>query len=63
VPTESPSGSSAARIQETSLRKELGLPDLVLAQVLCVVGSSWVGIAGKVGRAHVVFWLAAMLVF
>src|ERR1044071_5703696 len=45
------------------LRKELGLGDLVLAQVLCVVGSSWVGIAGKVGRAHVVFWLAAMLMF
>lgn len=61
--SESPRGSSVARIQETSLRKELGLRDLVLAQVLCVVGSSWVGIAGKLGRAHVVFWLAAMLVF
>jgi amino acid transporter len=45
------------------LRKELGLRDLVLAQVLCVVGSSWVGIAAKLGRSHVVFWLAAMLVF
>jgi len=45
------------------LRRELGLRDLVLAQVLCVVGSSWVGIAGKVGRAHVVFWLGAMLLF
>ena len=54
--------NTAARQQET-LRKELGLRDLVLAQVLCVVGSSWVGIAGKVGRAHVVFWLAAMLAF
>ncbi len=37
--------------------------DLVLAQVLCVVGSSWVGIAAKLGRAHVVFWLTAMLLF
>ena len=45
--------------QET-LRKELGLRDLVLAQVLCVVGSSWVGIAAKLGRAHVVFWLVAI---
>jgi len=35
----------------------------VLAQVLCVVGSSWVGVAAKLGRAHVVFWLAAMLAF
>lgn len=35
----------------------------MLAQVLCVVGSSWVGVAAKLGRAHVVFWLAAMLAF
>ncbi len=50
-------------IEEPALRKELGLRDLVLAQVLCVVGSSWVGVAAKLGRAHVVFWLAAMLTF
>jgi amino acid transporter len=49
--------------EEAALRKELGLKDLVLAQVLCVVGSSWVGVAAKLGRAHVVFWLAAMLAF
>ncbi len=55
--------ASVAHLQEANLRKELGLKDLVLAQVLCVVGSSWVGIAGKVGRAHVVFWLAAILAF
>jgi amino acid transporter len=41
----------------------MGLGDLVLAQVLCVVGSSWVGVAAKLGRAHVLFWLAAMLTF
>ncbi len=45
------------------LRKELGLRDLVLAQILCVVGSSWVGVAAKLGRAHLVFWIAAMLLF
>ncbi|MFI4981568.1 MAG: APC family permease, partial [Nevskiales bacterium] len=39
------------------------LRDLVLAQVLCVVGSSWVGVAAKLGRAHVVFWLVAMALF
>jgi amino acid transporter len=54
---------SVARIQEVSLRKELGLRDLVLAQVLCVVGSTWVGVAAKLGRAHVAFWLGAMLLF
>ena len=45
------------------LRKELGLGDLVLAQVLCVVGSTWVGIAAKLGRAHLVFWVVAMAMF
>lgn len=48
---------------ESGLRKELGLKDLVLAQVLCVVGSGWVGVAARLGRTHVVFWLAAMLMF
>jgi amino acid transporter len=41
----------------------MGLGDLVLAQVLCVVASGWVGVAAKLGRAHVLFWLAAMLMF
>ncbi|HEV3202267.1 MAG TPA: APC family permease [Bryobacteraceae bacterium] len=63
MPTEPSGGATVARIQETTLRRELGLRDLVLAQVLCVVGSSWVGVAGKVGRAHVVFWLGSMLLF
>jgi len=49
--------------EQASLRKELGLGDLVMAQVLCVVGSTWVGIAAKLGRAHVAFWLGAMLLY
>jgi amino acid transporter len=49
--------------QDTALRKEMGLGDLVLAQVLCVVGSTWVGVAAKLGRAHLVFWLASMLLY
>ena len=32
-----------------SLRKPLGLFDLVLTQILFVVGSSWVGAAAKLG--------------
>jgi glutamate:GABA antiporter len=52
-----------ATLEQAGLRKELGLGDLVLAQVLCVVGSTWVGIAAKLGRAHVAFWLGAMLLF
>ena len=52
-----------ARSEETGLRRELGLADLVLAQVVCVVGSAWVGIAAKLGRAHAVMWIVAMLLF
>lgn len=53
----------AALGEQKSLKKELGLGDLVLAQVLCVVGSSWVGVAAKLGRAHTVFWIAAILLY
>ena len=49
--------------EQTGLRKELALRDLVMAQVLCVVGSTWVGIAAKLGRAHVALWLGSMLLF
>ena len=45
------------------LRRQLGLGDLVLAQVLCVVGSSWVGVAAGLGRAQMLFWLGAMVAF
>src|SRR5277367_1586986 len=45
------------------LQREMGLRDLVLAQVLCVVGSTWVGVASKLGKAHAVFWVSAMLLF
>src|SRR5450755_1139901 len=56
-------GAAGAPEQQAGLRKQLGLADLVLAQVLCVVGSSWVGIAAKLGRAHVAFWVGALLLF
>ncbi len=39
------------------------LRDLVLAQVLTVVGSSWVGIAAGLGRAQLVAWLGAFGLF
>lgn len=44
-------------------RRELGLRDLILAQILNVVGSSWVGVASKLGKAHAVFWVGSMLLF
>ena len=44
-------------------RKELGLSDLVLTQILFIVGLPWVGVAAKQGPSHVVLWLLAMLLF
>jgi amino acid transporter len=48
---------------EQELHRPLRLRDLVLAQVLCVVGSSWVGVAGGLGRAQSVVWVLAVLIF
>ena len=49
--------------QSVALKKPLGLRDLVLTQILFVVGSSWVGTAAKLGHAHLFFWLLAILLF
>src|SRR5580692_11387433 len=45
------------------LRRELGLLDLVLAQILLVIVPDFFGTAVKAGSTHVVLWLAAMLLF
>src|SRR5947207_14612527 len=44
-------------------KKELGLMDLALTQVLFIVGLPWIGVAAKQGPSHVVLWLLAMLFF
>ncbi len=46
-----------------AFKKELGLVDLALTQVLFIVGLPWIGVAAKQGPSHVVLWLAAMLFF
>jgi amino acid transporter len=66
-----PSGDdSALRTSEETVErhseafhKALGLRDLVLTQVLFVVGLTWVGAAAKVGPSHIVFWLVAVVFF
>lgn len=45
------------------LQRQLALRDLVLTQVLTVVGSAWVGVAAGLGRAQAVAWLAAIAAF
>lgn len=54
-----------ARVEahQAALKKELGLGDLVLQQIVFVVGTIWVGTAAKLGESQLVFWLAAMLFF
>src|SRR5205807_5877127 len=44
-------------------KKELGLFDLVLTQVVFVVGTIWVGHAAKLGQEQNVFWLLAIVTF
>ena len=44
-------------------KKELGLTDLVLTQILFIVGLPWIGVAAKQGPSHVVLWVLAMLFF
>ena len=46
-----------------ALKKPLGLFDLVVTQILFVVGSSWVGTAAKLGPSHLFFWSLAILLF
>ena len=59
---------AAERIAEVEarsagLRKQLGLLDLVLMQILYVVGSGWVGTAAKIGSSHTAFWLLAIATY
>ena len=49
--------------QSAVFKKELGLRDLVLTQIVFVVGTSWVGTAAKLGPSQTVYWLLAILLF
>lgn len=55
--------SSSVEPGGVALRRELGLSDLVLTQILFIVGLPWVGVAAKQGQAHLVFWLIAAALF
>ncbi len=46
-----------------ALRKELGVRDLALTQILFIIGLTWIGVAGKLGPSHVVLWLLAIVLF
>ena len=65
VENSTPLQAAEAEVQAHSagLRKELGLFDLVMAQVLLVIVLDFFGTAAKAGSAHVAFWLAAFILF
>jgi amino acid transporter len=54
---------AAVQAHGTELRRELGLFDLVMAQVLLVIVLDFFGTAAKAGSSHVVFWLVAFVLF
>ena len=55
--------ATVAANRQADLRRELGVTDLTLTQVLFIVGLPWVGVAAKQGPAHVLLWLAAIVFF
>ena len=64
--TNNPSVKTAeAEVQahSSALRKELGLFDLVLAQILIIIVADYMGTAVKAGSSHVVFWILAIVAF
>lgn len=50
----------AAQAQH-SLRRELRLGDLILMQVLLILGFSWIGSAAEQGATHAFLWVAGIL--
>src|SRR4051812_15158507 len=55
--------AAETRTGAVELRRDLGLADLTLTQILFIVGLPWVGVAAKQGPAHVLLWLAAIAFF
>jgi glutamate:GABA antiporter len=60
---QKPSPVVEVQAQSAVLRKELGLFDLVLAQLLVIIVPDYIGTAVKAGPSHVVLWLLGMLLF
>jgi glutamate:GABA antiporter len=56
-------GVTELQPQSKALRRELGIADLALAQILIVIVPEFYGTAVKAGPSHVVLWLAAILLF
>lgn len=56
-------GEARVEAHSAGLKKALGVRDLTLTQILFIVGLTWIGVAGKLGPSHVIFWLLALVLF
>ncbi len=56
-------GEAQLQSRAGALRKELGLRDLVLAQIGYIVIPEFFGTAAKAGAYHVALWLLAIVLF
>jgi amino acid transporter len=65
VSSRSELARAEARVEAHSaaLKKELGVRDLALTQILFIIGLTWIGVAGKLGPSHVIMWLLAIVLF
>jgi amino acid transporter len=64
MPSDPLTAAGAEVLEHSSaLRRELGLIDLVLAQLLVVLVADYMGTAVKAGASHVVFWILGILFF
>src|SRR6185295_12793596 len=61
--TELAQAEARVEAHSADLKKELGVRDLALTQILFIPGLTWIGVAGKLGPSHVVFWLLAIVLF
>jgi amino acid transporter len=70
-PVETATGADSALVEARKqveshsavFKKELGLFDLVLGQLLIMLGANWVGTAAKLGGASLIFWLLGIAIY
>jgi amino acid transporter len=61
--TQLSAAEAPVKAHSAALRKELGITDLLLVQILLVMVPEFFGTAVKAGPSHVVLWLLAILLF
>ena len=54
---------AGVQAHQAELRKEMGLVDVVLAQITYIITLEFFGTAVKAGSSHVVLWVAAVFLF